>query len=45
MKAGSFDNYLLTTKPEVIDSRFGLYLRGLIKRKQADPTCEVPYIP
>ena len=33
MKAGSFDNYLLSTKPEVIDSRFGLYLRGLIKRK------------
>jgi len=27
MKAGSFDNYLLETKPEVIDSRMGLYLR------------------
>ena len=45
MKAGSFDNYLLTTKPEVIDSRLGLYLRGLILKKRADPTFEVPYIP
>jgi large subunit ribosomal protein L28 len=45
MKAGSFDNYLLTTKPEVIDSRMGLYLRGLIKQKKSDPEFEVPYIP
>jgi hypothetical protein len=33
MKKGTFDNYLLKTKPEVIDSRMGLYIRGLIKRK------------
>lgn len=45
MKSGSFDNYLISTKPEVIDSRMGLYLRGLIKRKQSDPEFEVPYIP
>ena len=30
MKAGSLDNYLLQTKPEDIDSKFGLYLRSLI---------------
>ena len=45
MKAGSFDNYLLNTKPEVIDSRMGLYMRSLIKRKQKEPEFEVPYIP
>ena len=31
MKAGSLDNYLLRTKPADIDSKFGLYLRDLIK--------------
>ena len=30
IKAGSFDNYLLNTKPQLIDSRYGLYLRGLV---------------
>lgn len=44
MKAGSLDNYLLQTKPADIDSKFGLHLRELIKRKQADPSFEVPYI-
>jgi ribosomal protein L28 len=33
MKAGSLDNYLLSTKPEQIGSNFGLYLRGLIMEK------------
>lgn len=33
MKAGSLDNYLLQTKPAAIDSKFGLYLRDLIKQK------------
>lgn len=33
MKAGSFDNYLLKTKPNKIDSKFGLHLRELIKQK------------
>ena len=33
MKAGSFDNYLLTTKPNKIGSKFGLYLREVIKKK------------
>ena len=31
MKAGSLDNYLLTTKAKDIDSKFGMYLRDLIK--------------
>jgi len=31
MKAGSLDNYLLQTKPEKIDSKFGVYLRSLIQ--------------
>ena len=33
MKAGSLDNYLLNTKPKLIGSKFGLYLRELIKAK------------
>ena len=45
MKAGSLDKYLLNTKPADIDSKFGLLLRDYIKKKQADPNFEVPYIP
>jgi len=37
MKRGSFDNYITRTKPEQIDSKFGLYLRELMKRKQKNP--------
>lgn len=37
MKAGSLDNYLLNTKPQKIDSKFGLYLREQIKLKQKNP--------
>ena len=33
MKAGSFDYYLLNTKPALIDSRMGLHLRMHIKQK------------
>jgi len=33
MKKGSFDNYIMRTKPEHIDSKFGLLLRNLMKRK------------
>ena len=36
IKAGSFDNYLLNTKPEYIDSRFGLYLRQMVINKKND---------
>jgi len=45
MKAGSLDNYLLRTKPEDIDSKFGLHLRELIRKKRRDPEFVVPYIP
>ena len=45
MKKGSFDNYLLTTKPQIIDSRFGLHLRSLMKQKLKDPTMKLDYIP
>ena len=44
IKAGSLDNYLINTKPEDIDSKFGLYLRDLIKQKKADPEFAIPYI-
>ena len=45
MKAGSFDNYLLQTKPQDIGSKMGLHLRDLIKRKKADPTLKIGYVP
>lgn len=45
MKAGSFDKYLLNTKPADIDSKWGLQIRELIINKQKDPSFEVPYIP
>ena len=37
MKAGSLDRYLLTTKPKYLDSKFGLHLKDLIKKKMKDP--------
>ena len=37
MKAGSLDNYLLNTKPKMIGSKFGLYLREQIKSKARNP--------
>lgn len=45
MKKGSFDNYITRTKPEHIDSKFGLFLRNLMKRKQKDPKFTIPIIP
>lgn len=46
MKAGSLDNYLLTTHPRYLDSRFGLHLKRLIqaKIKQGDDF-KMPFIP
>ena len=44
MKKGSFDNYIMLTKPAQIDSKFGLYLKKLMEQKKADPTFKVPYI-
>jgi len=37
MKRGSFDNYILKTKPEQLDSKFGLFIRQLMRQKQKDP--------
>jgi large subunit ribosomal protein L28 len=37
MKKGSFDNYITRTKPDQIDSKFGLYLRDLMRRKIKNP--------
>ena len=45
IKAGSLDKYLLNTHPKDIDSKFGMYLRQLIRQKQKDPDMEIPYIP
>ena len=45
IKKGGLDNYLLETKPEQIDSKFGLYLRDLMIKKKKDPSFSVPYIP
>lgn len=45
MKAGSFDNYLTTTKPEVLDSRMALHLRDLMRKKLKNPQFIVPYVP
>lgn len=45
MKRGSFDNYLLNTRPAHIDSKFGVYLRDLMKKKLASPnTFRMPII-
>ncbi len=45
MKAGSFDQYLLTTKPEVLSSRMALHLRSLILLKMKNKSFQVPYVP
>ena len=45
MKKGSFDKYILESKPEVIDSKFGQFLRNLMKEKKRNPLMVMPYIP
>ncbi|CDW76047.1 ribosomal protein l28 containing protein [Stylonychia lemnae] len=45
IKAGSLDKYLTSTSTKNIDSKFGLYLRELVIKKQKNPDFEVPYIP
>lgn len=45
VKAGSFDNYILNTKAEKMNSKMGNYLRNLMKQKQANPDFLIPYIP
>lgn len=36
IKMGSFDNYILCTKPKDLDSKFGEYLRTIMLRKIND---------
>ena len=43
-KMGSFDNYILCTKPKDLDSKFGEYLREIMLRKINDPDYRIPYI-
>lgn len=45
MKRGSFDSYIMRTKPEHLDSKFGLYLRNLMRQKQKNPQFTMPIIP
>lgn len=44
LKMGSFDNYILCTKPKDLDSKYGEYLRELMLRKINDSNFRVPYI-
>lgn len=44
IKAGSLDNYLIKTSTKELDSKFGIYLKELIKKKQANPEFVIPYI-
>ena len=41
---GSFDNYILCTKPKFLDSKYGEYLREMMLRKINDDNFRVPYI-
>ncbi|CAD8145731.1 unnamed protein product [Paramecium octaurelia] len=43
-KAGSFDNYILLTKPQDLDSIYGEYLRKLMLTKINDPSFEIPHV-
>ena len=44
MKRGSFDNYILRTNPKELDSKFGLLLKSLMKKKEKNPQFQVPAI-
>jgi hypothetical protein len=43
-KYGGFDNYILLTKPQKMDSLYGEYLRKLMLTKLNNPEFEIPYI-
>ena len=45
MKKGSFDNYIMTTRARTLDSKFGQYIRSLMKQKIKDPKFRIPVIP
>ena len=44
LKKGGFDNYILQTKPEKMNSKYGMYLRGLMQRKLKDPEWDVGHV-
>ena len=44
MKRGSFDNYIMRTPAKQLDSKFGVLLRSLMKKKEKDPQFKVPLI-
>jgi hypothetical protein len=43
-KMGSFDTYILCTKPKNLDSKYGEYLRELMLRKINDSNFRMPYV-
>ena len=45
LKRGGFDKYILFTKPKHLDSKMGVHLQYLMKKKLRDPSFNVPYIP
>jgi len=45
MKAGSLDNYLLNTKPKVLDSKMALLLRDMVLTKKKNPDYVPEYLP
>lgn len=44
VKMGSIDTYILCTKPKVLDSKFGEYLRTVMLRKINDDEYRLPYV-
>lgn len=45
MKAGSLDNYLMNTKPKVLDSKMALLLRDMVLAKKKNPDYVPAYLP
>jgi len=41
---GGFDNYIMLTKPQNLDSMYGEYLRKIMLKKLNNPDWKVPYI-
>lgn len=37
IKKGSFDNYIMSTKPKQLDSKFGIYIKQLMVQKSKNP--------
>ena len=45
MKRGSFDNYIMQTNSKDLDSKFGIFIKEIMKKKQKDPKFKLPSIP